>query len=687
MTQRSDSGRHTGTTADTVLHRFEHWARTTPGADALVTGPRRLTYARLDARAALLARHLRASGLPSGGLVAVGVSDRTSLVVALLAVLKAGGAYAVLDAEHPHIGRRQLAAVEPFALLTRTADRAALDTGDGPPVVLLDTETDEESVADTDGETVPAPEPRPDDALPASGPLAARVFTAAAEPRAVPVTHDLLLAAYESWAEVTRVTRDDRHLIDSGADVTGFATGWTRALCSGGTLVLPAVPPRRAGTGHDLPAAVESERVTVLYAGPDRATELLARAPRPGDTQARHDPYPALRSLRLLAVTGDRLHLDEHAALHGLLRPGARVLNVYGLAETAGTGTWLELPHLHGPLDFPEGHTLLGVPFPGCAAEVVAGEIHLTAPGGGGPMPTGDLGLVRADGLLEFAGRIRERITLPGRRPLDPYAVEAAIRGHEGVGAVIVTGVDGTPDARGTRGARGARRLVAYVTPPSAPSATAVRPGVEELRTHLAGKVPEADMPQAVVRIRRLPRNRAGQEDRSALPLPARPGVPARTAKSGATASGEAPASCGVVGGTVVCGFAAVLLTDLLWPGSTDLTGVPSPWSALFGLLYVFEWLSFGAGAMFLLFARPAMRRHGRGRRLTSLAHVAVAYLLMAWWPQDNFYRLAAKNDWPRQAALVYAFNVPLMLAAGVVALYALSRPKGTEDTRGAASA
>ncbi|MFD8010823.1 AMP-binding protein [Streptomyces sp. NPDC058955] len=670
MTQRSDSGRHTGTTADTVLHRFEHWARTTPGADALVTGPRRLTYARLDARATRLARHLRAAGLPPGGLVAVGVSDRTSLVVAILAVLKAGGAYAVLDAEHPHVGRRQLAAVEPFALLTRTADRAALDTGDGLPVVLLGTETETEAGTEADSGTEP---------LPAPGPLAARLFTAAAEPRAVPLTHDLLLAAYEGWAEVTRVTPEDRHLIATGADVTGFATGWTRALCSGGTLVLPAAAPRRAGAIGDLPAVVEGERVTVLYAGPDRAAELLARAPRPGSgPTARRDPYPALRTLRLLAVTGDRLHLDEQAALQALLRPGARVLHVYGLAETAGTGTWLEIPHLRGPLDSPEGHTLLGVPFAGCTAEVVAGEIHLTPPGGGAPIPTGDLGRLREDGLLEFTGRVRDRVTLPGRRSLDPYAVEAAIRGHEGVGAVVVTGVDGAPDARGRRGAR---RLVAYVTPPVQPSGTAERPGVEELRTHLAGKVPQEHMPQAVVRVRSLPRNRAGQEDRSALPLPVRSGGPARTAKAGGTGGADAPASCGVAWGTVAFGIIALLLTDVLWPGSTDLTGVPSPWSGLFGLLYVFEWLAFGAGAMFLLFARPTMRRRGQGRPLTSLAHLAVAYLLMAWWPQDNFYRLAAKNDWPQQAALVYAFNVPLMLAAGIVALYALSKPKDGETT------
>ncbi|MFF2775422.1 AMP-binding protein [Streptomyces sp. NPDC058052] len=488
----------------------------------------------------------------------------------------------------------------------------------------------------------------------------------------------------------------------------GFATGWTRALCSGGTLVLPArTAPRRAGALGDLPAVVESERVTMLYVGPGAATDLRARAPRPRNgATSRHDPYPALRSLRLLAVTGDRLHLDEQVALQGLLRPGARVLNVYGLAETAGTGAWFEIPHLARPLDAPERLSLLGTPFPGCAVDVIAGEIHLTPPGNGGAIPTGDLGLVREDGLLEFAGRIRDRVTLPDGRALDPYPIESALRGHEGVGAVVVTGVEsrpggpsGTPGppgvSRASRTSGAARtsgpdgpRLVAYVTPPARETDTqaqrSARPGVGELRAHLAGEVARDAMPRAVVRVRSLPRNRAGQEDRSALPLPARPDPTARrrTAKAGGGAGGSdsgAPASCAVVWGTVAFGFIALLLTDVLWPGSTDLTEVPAPWRHLFRLLYAFEWLAFGAGAVFFLFGRPTMLRRGRGRRFTSLAHLAVSYLLMAWWPQDNLYRLAVKSDWPQQAALVYAFNVPLMLAAGAVALHVLSTPKAPD--------
>lgn len=655
MTQGSESVRFGKSTTDTVLHRFEQWARDAPEAPALVAGPDSLTYGQLDTRANRLAHHLLASGLPPGGRVAVGTARQTELVVALLAALKAGGAYAVIDVANPRTGRRQLVAAEPDVLLTRAAHQAALDDGSGPRVIRLGAEA--AGIADHPAGAPGVPEP---------GRTAALLFTGAAEPRAVPVSHALLLAAYEGWAEVARLTPQDRHLITGGPDVTAFAAGWTRALCSGGALVLPARSPWQ---GEKVPAAVEAERVTVLHLGPADTVHLLAPdpAPRAPVPKARAAGGGTVRSLRLLAVSGDRLHLDELAGLQSVLRPGVRVLNVYGLAETAGSGTWFELPQLLRPLDDTEERSLLGTPFPGFRVEVREGEIRLTPPGGGDAIPTGDLGLLREDGLLEFRGRIRDRITLPDGRSLDPHPVEAVLRGHEGIGAVIVNGVDSV---------HGPRRLVAYVAPrPGAPSwpPGAGIPDVEELRAHVTGKLSRENIPLRVVPLRALPRNRAGQEDRSAVPLPilsAAAGQPAGSKSAGPAAgpTGPFPASAAAGCGGIGLGFLALILTNLFWPGSTDLTGVPQPWAFLFFVLYLFECVAFGIGVVFLFAGRARMPRRGRGRRLTAAAHLAVAYLLLAWWPQDNLYRLAAKQDWPRQAALVYTFNIPLMIAACVVA-------------------
>ncbi|WKD30772.1 AMP-binding protein [Streptomyces xanthophaeus] len=699
MTQGSESVRFGKRTTDTVLHRFERWARDTPGARALIAGPEGLTYGELDARADRLAHRLLASGpLPPGALVAVGTARQTELIVALLAVLKAGGSYTVIDVESARSGRRQLAAAQPLVLLTDAAQHAALDNGGGPRVIRLDadaaaiggprTEQPADRPAGVSADisvdvSADAPADPPADRLPGAvapppGRTAAVLFTGAAEPRAVPVSQGTLLAAHEGWAEVARPTAQDRHLFTGGPDITAFAAGWTRALCSGGALVLS---PRSAWKPEDIRAAVEADRVTVLHTDPAGAARLLIEDAEQGSlTPAAHlGADPACRSLRLLAVTGGRLYLDEQATLQVRLRPGARVLNVYGSAECAGIGTWFELPQLPHPLDDPERISLLGTAFPGFRAEVHGGEIRLVPPDGADAIPTGDLGLLREDGLLEYGGRLRDRITLPGGRWLDPYPVESAIRSHDGIGAVILKGVDGP---------RGPRRLVAYVAPPPGGRTGAVRvplPDIEELRDHLAGKVLREESPRTVIRLRTLPRTAAGQEDRDALPLPILPAAAkaagSKSGKYGAAAgTSEASAGCAAGCGGVGLGFVAMILTNFLWPGSTDLTGVPQPWAFLFSLLYLFECAAFGVGVVFLFGGRARMLRQRRSPSLTVAAHLAVSYLLLSWWPQDNLYRLAAKQDWPRQAALVYAFNIPLMIAGVVVAAYVVSKPADPFD-------
>lgn len=178
-----------------------------------------------------------------------------------------------------------------------------------------------------------------------------------------------------------------------------------------------------------------------------------------------------------------------------------------------------------------------------------------------------------------------------------------------------------------------------------------------------------------------LPRNRAGKVDRRALPQPVSSPGSARAGAKGAGASNAYLAylrrTDRLVSAVVlapIAALAAVLLTGVLWPGSTDLRAVPQPWAGLFTGLYVAEWLAFGLGVAFLVFGRGLMPSRGRSPVLTTAAHLAIGWLLVAWWPQDNLYRLAAKDDWPQQAALVYGFNVTLIVAALIVAIHA-TRP------------
>lgn len=595
-----------------TLHQlFEDRVRSEPDRTAVITDRARLSYRQLDARANRLARHLvETLRLPAGGLVVIRMLRAPDVLVAVLGVLKAGGAYAVIGPDQPE---------PPFlanarAVITHQAQLARIDDR-GRRVITLD----------GDAAAIGAHSGEPFDEPAATGWRAVVLFTAGTTGKRRPVTasHDQLRAAYDAWAEVYRLTQEDQVLVTAVPDTTEFTGGWIRTLGSGATLVLSR---RKA--------------ITVADTDPLTAASLL-------------DGRRELPELRLVAVGGERLRLDEQVRLQRRLVPGARLISVYGPTEAVGCGTWFETGQLPGPVENPERHAYLGQPFPGCEARIRKGQVWLTPPGGGEAVPTGDLGRRDGEGPLEFRGRMAHRVKVDGRT-VDTYRVEAALAGHPKIRESVV-------DADGGR-------LIAYVLPASGSA-----PGAETVRSHLTGAVPTADIPRTVVPIKSLPRNFAGKVDRKALVKP-----PVRSAagnKSGSKGGGPLTSEDRAAVGLAVALPVAIMsffFTDVIWPGSTDLSLVPDPWAWFFRGLYLAESLALAAGVGFLIGGRPLMSSRGRPRGLTTAAHLAIVWLLASWWPQDNLYRLAAKQDWPRQAALVYTFNVPLMIAAGVVAAWAV---------------
>src|SRR6185503_9650527 len=118
---------------------------------------------------------------------------------------------------------------------------------------------------------------------------------------------------------------------------------------------------------------------------------------------------------------------------------------------------------------------------------------------------TGDLARFRADGDLEFLGREDDQVKVRGFR-IELAEVEAALLAHPGVSAAVA-GVreDGAGD----------RRLVAWVV-----KRGEAPPGLEELRRHLAERLPEAMIPSSWVELAALPLTANGKVDRGALPAP-----------------------------------------------------------------------------------------------------------------------------------------------------------------------
>ena len=234
--------------------------------------------------------------------------------------------------------------------------------------------------------------------------------------------------------------------------------------------------------------------------------------------------------------------------------------------------------------------------------------------------------------------------------------VEAELRRHPKVRECVVTRIHTGPRKN---------TLVAYVV-------TTGQTDPAEIRASLsAPRLRPNRIPQAVIPVDSLPRTSSGEVDRKGLPLPVLPGK-ATGGKQPLSDSGDGSLGVVMLVLAMIIAVVAFLMTDTFWPGSTDLSMVPQPWAGLFIGLYVAEWLSFGVGISFLFLGRRRLTRLGRPPWLTTLAHLSVVWLLAAWWPQDNFYRLATKTDWGRQAALVYGFNITLMIAAAVLVAFAV---------------
>jgi nonribosomal peptide synthetase DhbF len=242
----------------------------------------------------------------------------------------------------------------------------------------------------------------------------------------------------------------------------------------------------------------------------------------------------ALRGLRHLVLGGEALS-SELAARVRLLLPDGSVYNLYGPTEAAVYATaWMLPPEFRGGV-VPIGRPIFNVKvylFPpggwellpiGATGELCIGgrgvgigywkQPELTAerfvadPFDSGKLlyRTGDLARWRADGVLEFLGRIDQQVKIRGYR-VELGEVEAALLRHPGVRECAVTS---------GASARGDGRLIAYLVPE-----TGQIPAAAQLRAHLAARLPDFMVPSAFVVMQYLPLNANGKLDRAALPIP-----------------------------------------------------------------------------------------------------------------------------------------------------------------------
>ncbi|MEG8279903.1 non-ribosomal peptide synthetase [Streptomyces sp. AHA2] len=472
-----------------------------PDAPAVTDGRRTWSYGELARRAGRLAAHLAARGAGPERTVALVLPRSMELIAAELAVALTGAAFLPVDPGYP-AERRAL-------MLADAAPAVVLDDPDGVRALLDD---EDDGGGEYRHEVLPARRTLPDHA-------AYVIFTSGSTgtPKGVTVTHRGIAGFSAAAAERYAVGPGDRVLQFSSPSFDASVLELFISVLSGALLV---VPPHGPWLGDELAAVLDEHRISHALIPP----AALATLPDPADIGG----LPSLRTLIVGAEACPATLVDRWA-------PGRRMINSYGPTEATIVATWT------GPLAAGTGTPTIGGPLPGTEAHVLdaalrpvpagsEGELfvggdglargylgrpgltaarfvpHPSGPPGARLYRTGDRVRRRADGELEFLGRVDRQVKVRGFR-IEPGEIEAAlIRDPEVREAVVVV--------RDEEPARG--RLIGYVTPAD----PARRPEPARLRAALTAALPAHMVPSAVVVLDALPLTPQHKIDLRALPAP-----------------------------------------------------------------------------------------------------------------------------------------------------------------------
>ena len=486
-----------------LVHRLvvEQAGRTPQGVAATFEG-RSCSYAELEHRSGLLARHLRALGVGHGDIVGVAVPRGLDVPVCLLGVLRAGAAFVPVDLSHP--GERVgfvLSDSQVPVVLSTSGMVGRVPAGPWSTVCV-----------DTVDLAAHADDPLPETATVDSACYVLYTSGSTGRPKGVVIEHHALATYLDFLSTVFDFGPADRMLqfsslifdLSEGEIFTALSRGATVVSLSEETMVSP----------EDLSALLREEQVTYMGAPPAMIGLL--------DPQG----YPDLRGMLVggEAFSGDLVNRWN--------TPGRLFLNAYGPTEATIGCTYYPCDRRSWTASPPIGRAMphrrvylvdrwlnpvpVGVPGEILATGEGLARGYLNRPGltaekfvpnpfgPGRAYHTGDLAYWTEEGQIQFVGRADTQIKLRGQR-IELEEIEAILTAHPAVAQAAVVLREDTP---------GDPRLVGYLV------TTGEEPQPAQLREHLAAHLPGYMIPAAYVMLDELPLSPTGKADRAALPAP-----------------------------------------------------------------------------------------------------------------------------------------------------------------------
>ncbi len=483
------------------LHQlFEQQAARTPEAIAVSFERRRITYAALNARANQVAHFLRRQGVGPDVLVAIQMERSIEMIVGLLGIQKAGGAYLPLDPAYPQ-------------------ERVSLILEDSGAQIVLTQELLNDARITWSNTDDPVSVVSPEN-------LAYVIYTSGSTgiPKGVQIPHSAVVNYTEAAIDAYQITADDRVLQFASISFDASAEEIYPCLSTGATLVLRT---EEMIASQDCWANCREWQISVI----DLPTAYWHELTK--ELVATNAVLPS--SLRLVIIGGERALLQRVAEWQQAAPRNVRLVNSYGPTEATIVATMcsVEAETLNGrevsigrPVRNAQAYVLdqqlnpvpIGVPGqlyiggsglargylnrPALTAERFIADPFSSKPGAR-LYATGDLVRYRVNGEIEFVGRVDNQVKIRGFR-IELGEIEAALHAYAGISEAVVEAREDHP---------GVKQLVAYVVPREALSSS-------ELRNYLKQQLPDYMVPSIFVILDTLPMTTAGKVDRRALPAP-----------------------------------------------------------------------------------------------------------------------------------------------------------------------